>query len=202
MPDTRPNSAVETLTAPGFVVEITRDEYPLNPRTENENAAVLWCWHRRLNLGDAQGRPADPIFAEADLRAHLAERGETLRAVLPLYLYDHSGLTMRTTPFSCPFDSGQVGWCFLTEQKANEYGVSADEGANNPALELLKQEVEEYDAYLQGDAYVVSLYPADEQGTRNEVTEERFVLGLEAAQTQAQDMLSSVAPAPARRPRP
>lgn len=30
--------------------------------------------------------------------------------MLPLYLYDHSGITMNTTGFSCPWDSGQVGW--------------------------------------------------------------------------------------------
>ena len=33
--------------------------------------------------------------------------------MLPLYLYDHSGITMNTTGFSCPWDSGQVGCCLL-----------------------------------------------------------------------------------------
>ena len=28
---------------------------------------------------------------------------------LPLYLFDHSGITMNTSGFSCPWDSGQVG---------------------------------------------------------------------------------------------
>ena len=28
--------------------------------------------------------------------------------ILPLYLYDHSGITMNTCGFSCPWDSGQV----------------------------------------------------------------------------------------------
>ena len=29
--------------------------------------------------------------------------------ILPLYLHDHSGLTMNTSGFHCPWDSGQVG---------------------------------------------------------------------------------------------
>ena len=33
---------------------------------------------------------------------------------LPLYLFDHSGITMNTSGFSCPWDSGQVGWIFCT----------------------------------------------------------------------------------------
>jgi hypothetical protein len=34
--------------------------------------------------------------------------------VLPLYLYDHSGLTISTSPFSCRWDSGQVGYIHTT----------------------------------------------------------------------------------------
>lgn len=43
--------------------------------------------------------------------------------VLPLYLYDHSGITMNTTGFSCPWDSGQVGWIYASKEDAlKEFG--------------------------------------------------------------------------------
>jgi hypothetical protein len=32
--------------------------------------------------------------------------------ILPLYLYDHGGITISCSPFSCPWDSGQVGWIY------------------------------------------------------------------------------------------
>ena len=38
--------------------------------------------------------------------------------ILPLYLYDHSGLSMNTSGFSCPWDSGQVGWIYCNNEKA------------------------------------------------------------------------------------
>ena len=38
--------------------------------------------------------------------------------MLPLYLYDHSGITMNTTGFSCPWDSGQVGWIYAFKEDA------------------------------------------------------------------------------------
>ena len=36
--------------------------------------------------------------------------------VLPVYLYDHSGLCLSTSPFSCPWDSGQVGFVAIRKK--------------------------------------------------------------------------------------
>ena len=44
---------------------------------------------------------------------------------LPLYLYDHSGITMNTGGFSCSWDSGQMGWIYATKEDIQkEYGLS------------------------------------------------------------------------------
>ena len=37
---------------------------------------------------------------------------------LPLYLMDHSGLAMQTTSFNDPWDSGQVGWIYVSKEDA------------------------------------------------------------------------------------
>ena len=48
--------------------------------------------------------------------------------ILPLYLYDHSGITISTRPFSCPWDSGQVGWIYASKDTFREMtGNSEDE---------------------------------------------------------------------------
>ena len=48
--------------------------------------------------------------------------------ILPLYLYDHGGITMRTSSFSDPWDSGQVGWIYASKQEfRNEMGYSENE---------------------------------------------------------------------------
>lgn len=48
--------------------------------------------------------------------------------ILPLYLYDHSGTIMNTTGFSCPWDSGQVGWIFCSHKRMKEEtGYTKDE---------------------------------------------------------------------------
>ncbi len=48
--------------------------------------------------------------------------------ILPLYLYDHSGITMSTGAFSCRWDSGQVGWIYAEKKKfIEETGYTEDE---------------------------------------------------------------------------
>lgn len=78
--------------------------------------------------------------------------------LLPLYLYDHSGITMNTTGFSCPWDSGQVGWIYADKEKIlAEYG-SLTPDTMEKAENLLHGEVEYYDHYLRGDCYGFELY--------------------------------------------
>lgn len=68
--------------------------------------------------------------------------------ILPLYLYDHSGITMSCSPFSCPWDSGQVGYIYCTVER----GV-AECGSLENARKHLQSEVEVYDQYLTGDVW-------------------------------------------------
>lgn len=64
---------------------------------------------------------------------------------LPLYLYDHGGITIKTSPFSCIFDSGLVGFI---------YAIDGTEGLNhNDLVRCLMAEVSEYNSYLTGEVY-------------------------------------------------
>lgn len=48
--------------------------------------------------------------------------------ILPLYLYDHGSITMSTGAFSCPWDSGQVGWIYASKKTfIDETGYSEAE---------------------------------------------------------------------------
>ncbi len=74
--------------------------------------------------------------------------------ILPLYLYDHSGITMKTKPFGCPWDSGQVGWIYATHEKIKEEFSSEHTGGDwERAGQVLRDEVEIYDQFLTGDVY-------------------------------------------------
>lgn len=84
--------------------------------------------------------------------------------VLPLYLYDHSGLRLSTGPFGCPWDSGQVGYIYCSlEDARKEWSVPAGEGWSwvapsgktllEAVMDCLQGEVSAYDRYLSGDVW-------------------------------------------------
>jgi hypothetical protein len=80
---------------------------------------------------------------------------ENVGVILPLYLYDHSGITMNTTGFSCNWDSGRVGFIFISKEKMlKEYGGKiVTQTLKDKVTGYLKGEVETYDQYLTGDVY-------------------------------------------------
>lgn len=81
--------------------------------------------------------------------------------ILPLYLFDHSGITMNTSGFSCGWDSGQVGYIYVTKEtwlKEHDRDFVQEE-----AVKYLKAEVETYDQYLTGDVYGKVLHRIDDE---------------------------------------
>lgn len=94
-----------------------------------------------------------------EMRELLEQSGQFV--LLPLYLYDHSGITMSTAPFSCPWDSGQVGWIYADRQMIEqEYGAVTPETMAR-TKEVLESEVEVYDYYLTGQCYGFQLFEDD-----------------------------------------
>jgi hypothetical protein len=67
---------------------------------------------------------------------------------LPLYLYDHSGLAMSTTPYSDPWDSGRVGYYYVSKEDAIEGGYDVKDIKS--IQEKMIDEVSEYNSYLEG----------------------------------------------------
>lgn len=166
---------------------------------QDKAAPILACWHSRYNLGTKDGQETvaeqvrkSPLYREAweeeifytptdghfenknfmdfmnpqDL-ANAADKCGFL--ILPLYLYDHSGITMNTSGFSCPWDSGQVGfiaWSPEARQKWNGKPWKRDSKKRRARdYATMKSIVQSYDQFLTGDIYYISLYDAQgEQG--------------------------------------
>ena len=116
-----------------YELSVVRDPEPVNPREEYEQVSILYCEHGRYQLGDVGAKEPE---------------AKDVLASLPLYLYDHSGITISTTPFSCQWDSGQVGRAYITHESAKAYGITEEEAEN-----VIRGEVEEYDCYLRGDIW-------------------------------------------------
>ena len=155
-------------------VRILRDFDPANPRKEWDNVGTMYCWHCRYNLGDEQPRfgPEEfgwrlmyehhPNIPDDISQEHIQRFLDKHYVILPLYLYDHGGITMNCGGFSCPWDSGQVGYIFVSMKRARREWTGTDEEIRQYAENCLRSEVEVYDNYLTGEVYGYVIEHRDE----------------------------------------
>lgn len=140
---------IKSFEHAGRTINIFTDPDPVNPRKEYDNIATIAHWHRNYDFG----RQIPMLQAEADMRELLEEEGEKVLAIVPLYLFDHSGISLSTEPFGCRWDSGQVGWVYITEENAEKMGCVDAKWDTNRYLDAIRAEVKEYDSCVRGDVY-------------------------------------------------
>ena len=114
---------------------------------------TMCCWHKRYNFGDEKAKLRfDPNWFNSfdDLiEAKLDEND----VVLPIYMFDHSGIALSTTPFSCTWDSGQLGFTYMDKATIiKEFGDLSDK-SKQKAESILISEVEIYGDYVSGNVF-------------------------------------------------
>jgi hypothetical protein len=132
-------------------------------------------------------------------RAEVMEAVEKVAIVLPLFLYDHSGITMSTSragQYADRWDSSAVGYIYVTHEKALEtwscktlddpvdyHDGKPHKPCRERALDLLEAEVGEYDKYIMNETYMVCVhvYKDDERVEDEEGDGPESRLGTEYA---------------------
>jgi hypothetical protein len=170
---------MDTEEYKGYTIKIEQDDVcDINPRKDWDNAGTMVCWHNRYNLGDEQPEmtPREwlqtelgidyldyesaryQFLSDADIPALLAEF-EKDNIVLPLFLYDHSGITMSTCIernwYHAGWDSSRVGWIYISKADAvKEWGKKLfTRFVRSKAEKGLLTEVKVYDQHLTGDVW-------------------------------------------------
>jgi len=127
-----------------YTLHIEQDNDPQSPR-EWDNLGTIAAFNRRYN------------FDEANISVEEAQEIAKSKdyVSLPVYLYDHSGLSVSTTGFSCRWDSGQLGIIYVSKEKVcKEYGWKILTKERREKIEsYLNGEIKELDQYLAGDVY-------------------------------------------------
>jgi hypothetical protein len=155
---------VQQFTHANRTVTIYVDPDPINPIKDYDQYTQMICAHRRYNLGHAQTEP----MTEAEVR----ENYDGVLAVLPLYLYDHSGITISTGAFSCIWDSGQVGWAYITRDRIAKMGDTTEYAENDERLlAIIRSDVESYDP--QDGSFSIEI-SRDSKATRSHGFEASF----------------------------
>lgn len=137
---------------------LVRDEDARNPLDEFDPMGELVTWHRVYAYGvDGEKKYGTP----EDFEAVAKVAGYTM---LPVYMLDHSGLTVNTTGFTCPWDSGRLGYIYVTkEQVKAEYGDNSQE-SEEKAKDFMRSEINTLDQYMTGDVWGVVIEKETECG--------------------------------------
>mgnify|MGYP003407728788 FL=1 len=140
-----------------YKLEIFDDLNPCSPR-EFDNLGTMVCFHRRYDLGDETELKSSDFSSWEELENYLYKEENALIAI-PVFMYDHSGLWINTTGFSCPWDSGQVGYIYISKEKVRrEYSCKRiSKKLKEMIREMLCSEVDLYNDYLSGNVYGFTL---------------------------------------------
>jgi len=142
-----------------FVGVVRVEMTPSDPREFNENLGKMVCFHKSYELGDKTDLRTDDFEGWDTLEGYLITK-EGASVILPLFMLDHSGITISTKSFHDHFDSGQIGFIYAThEDICKEYGESTPiDEAVEKVKEVLLAEVQEYDKYVSGEVYCATMY--------------------------------------------
>ena len=164
------SDAVDTIENGKYFAQIVTDDSSDSPR-DWDNLGTMVCFHNRYNLGDlgkrgCVGKEDNFFWGIEDFNEWVKENKNNISVMLPLFLYDHSGISMSTGqeyPFNDMWDSGQVGWIFVTKEDVKKEFLCKIVSAKmkEKVTKILRQEVETYNDFLTGNVYGYQLYRLD-----------------------------------------
>ena len=169
---------VDTFEHAGLGVRICWQEWTegSNPREHDGNIGMMFCDHPRYNLGDDDAE--DPREVDLGIIEYL-KREHDATVVLPLFLYDHSGITIsyganlltgeddfrrsgRFVSDGAGWDTSSVGVIYDTADTREQ--LSEENRTPEKVEAILRQEVNLYAAYLEGSVFGYEIVELDEDG--------------------------------------
>jgi len=146
--------SIESIEYKGYTIKVYQDECGENPITEWDGNVEFCCWHRRYDLGNSR-RFGNGLGDPEDCQAYAKETNSIL---LPLFMYEHSGIALslgREYPFNCQWDSGQLGFILIDREWLKEHFGKKyfTKKMKTRMLEVAENNVELYNNYLSGSVY-------------------------------------------------
>ena len=165
--------AITTTDGRKLRLVIEQDEFPEDPRSW-DNLETMLCCHREYHLGDCNSnKETEEQLAEicrkygkSDEEIDEMTFAEEVQFILdqddvcglPLWLYDHSGISISTDRV-CPWDSSLVGLIFVEKDFFIEHTcITNEENWKKEAKGMLEDKIEVYNYFLQGNVYMWTLY--------------------------------------------
>lgn len=156
----------ETIEHKGYTIQTYIEDCTFDPR-EDDNFGTMACFHNRYSLGDKVEFNSDMFEGWDEMEDYIRKELKAV-IILPLYLYDHSGVSIKVGSFvgkaiHAEWDSGQIGFTYATKEDIRKNWIvkNVSKKLLKKAEEVLKGEVEHYDQYIRGNVYGFSIEDTD-----------------------------------------
>ena len=162
----------EQLELPG-IIDYSKDKWEIKVEYENDpDSPRNWsnigeicvsprCKYTRDESGLGGDERLEWSSADADQKT-LEDMGYV---VLPLSVYDHSGVSIYIGGICDKWDSSQIGWYIASKEKiCKEYGVKRiSKKLLKKVIDVMTDEVKTYNHYINGEVYGFTLYHNGEE---------------------------------------
>lgn len=165
--------AITTTDGRKLRLVIEQDQFPEDPRSW-DNIGTMLCCNRCYQLGDCNTNRETELqlaeicrkYGKSDEEIDEMTFVEEVQFILdqddicglPLWLYDHSGISISTRR-QCSWDSSFVGLIFVEKDfYLAHICLKDEEDWKAKAKEMLKGEVKTYSDFLEGNVYGWTLY--------------------------------------------
>lgn len=142
------DTPIKTYSYRGFTINVYADGYVENPRNEEETLGTLYWANDKNVIGGDQ----DVELKSGD---NVNDYIKPEDITLPVYMLDHSGQSVSTSPFGCPWDSGMVGYISVSREDALKY-FNRKRMTNRlyeMVEDVLRSEIRTLDDYITGRVY-------------------------------------------------
>lgn len=197
--------AITSTDGRKFRLVIEQDQFPEDPRTDFDNLGTMLCCNRYHQLGDCNSnRETEEQLAELCRKYGRTDEeidnmlfNEEVQFLLdqddicglPLYITDHSGISMQTYRFDV-WDSSFVGLIFVDKQTFFAETCRKDDcDWKTEAKKILEAEIKTYSQFLEGDVQQCTLY---EETIVTRKTRDGKILSEEIAYDEMIDSMSGL----------
>ena len=74
--------------------------------------------------------------------------GDEIFSYLPIYCYEHGSIALSSSPFSCSWDSGLMGFIYIEKSKVEEESLDKER-----IIEFLENEIKTLSQWMNGEVY-------------------------------------------------
>jgi hypothetical protein len=146
------NKMKEVIKYRGFNINILQDnDFDCDILFGDFNLGKIIGFSKNYSIGEKHNYKTRDFESWEDMKNVLIKDFDALH-VFPLYMYDHSNISLSISPFGCRFDSGQMGFVVITKDDFNNFYNCLDV-SKNKIEEDLKLHLDRYSDVLNGDVY-------------------------------------------------